>query len=152
MTDPDLQQLYNPKVADALREYTRSAGFPALVGMTVDHVEPGLLRCSVELRPELGNAVGMMHGGVIAGLIDHVLSITVYPLVEVGKWVATVEFKVNYLSTVTAGRVTATGRVLSLRRKLAVVRIDVDNDGEPVAIAQGTLYIRDRPTAESTSG
>ena len=136
---------FNPKVADALREYTKAGGFPSKLGITVDKVEPGSIVCSLKIRPEDHcSSVGVVHGGVIASLIDHTLSLAVYPLVEVGKWVATVEFKTNYLGWVKEGTLVATGTVETLRRKIAVARVAVTNGDETVALAQGTLYVRDR--------
>ena len=68
-----------------------------------------------------------------------------------GSWAATTEFKINLLAPVTAGRVEATGTIVAMSRRLAVVRIDVGTivlgaDGEEpkrrlVAVAQGTSTI-----------
>ena len=88
--------------------------------------------------------MGLVHGGVISALVDHTLSLAVYPLVEMDRWVATLELKLNYVSWAKEGELVATGRVESLRRTHAVVRVDVHNDERLVAVGQGTLYIRDR--------
>jgi 1,4-dihydroxy-2-naphthoyl-CoA hydrolase len=100
--------------------------------------------CSMEVTPALLSGAGAVHGGAVASLIDHALALAVYPLVEPDRWVATTEFKVNYLGWVEKGRITATGRVLSLGRQIAVGRVDVENEGRAVAAAQGTLYVRER--------
>ncbi len=138
---------FNPKVAEALKSAAKIDGhFPAHLGIEVERAEPGRIVCSLAVRPEhVTPVVGVVHGGVIAALVDHTLSIAVYPLVEVGKWVATVEFKINYLGSVRGGVVRATGVVERLGKRVAVVRVDVENDGAPVALAQGTLYVRDQP-------
>ena len=66
-----------------------------------------------------------------------------YPLVELGKWVATLEMKINYLAAVRQGTMRATGELVSLRKQIAVVRVEVENEGRVVASAQGTLWVRD---------
>jgi uncharacterized protein (TIGR00369 family) len=137
------EETFNPRVAEAIKEGSKH-GYSAMLGISVDEVTPGRVVCSLKVRDELKSAVGVVHGGSIASLVDHALSIVVFPLVEVGKWVATVEFKVNYLAPVKDGVVVAVARVESLRRALAVVRVDVENGGKQVAIGQGTLYIRER--------
>lgn len=150
MPAPDkLAADFNPKVAEALTSAAKVAGhFPAFLGIEVESAAPGRIVCTIAVRPEhVTPVVGVVHGGVIAALVDHTLSIAVYPLVEVGKWVATVEFKINYLGSVREGVLRATGVVERLGKRVAVVRVDVENDGAPVALAQGTLYVRDQPGA-----
>jgi uncharacterized protein (TIGR00369 family) len=83
-----------------------------------------------------------MHGGVIAGLVDHVLGAVLYPVIPRGYWAATTEFKLNYLAPVRTGVVTAEANIISMTKRTAVVRIEVTNDGRPVAAAQGTVLIQ----------
>ncbi len=143
--EEDLAARFNPRVVEVLKATTSSTGFGALLGLEVDDAAPGEITCSLPIKPELQSGVGLVHGGAIASLVDHTLSLAVYPVVEPGVWVATTEFKINYLGSVREGRLRAVGKVVSLRKRLAVVRVDVDNDGRPVAVAQGTLYVKDRP-------
>ena len=143
---------YNEVVAKALPEHTRRSPFAALLGIEIAEVRPGAIRCRLPLDPKHQSGVGAVHGGAIISLIDHALSLAVYPLVEIGKWVATLEFKVNYLAPVFAekagGYIEAEAVVLSLKKRVATVRIDVRTaSGELVASAQGTDYIREQPGA-----
>jgi uncharacterized protein (TIGR00369 family) len=91
-----------------------------------------------------------VHGGAIVSLVDHCASLAVYPLVEVGKWVATLELKVNYVSAVPAsagGTLEADAQVLALKKRVGIVRVDVrhvaEDRDELVAAAQATVYVRD---------
>jgi uncharacterized protein (TIGR00369 family) len=139
----ELEGRFDPAVADAIREYTKAGGYPALLGLAVEEVTPGRIIVALPVRPELCSVVGVVHGGAIASLVDHALSLVVYPLVERGKWVATTEFKINYLESVREGVLRVTAEVLSLRARLAVARAEVECGGKLVASAQGTLYVRD---------
>ena len=89
-----------------------------------------------------------MHGGAIVSLVDHSLSLAVYPLVEIGKWVATLEFKVSYLAPVRPEMtaIIADARVLALKRTVATVRVDVtaEPSGQLVATTLGTAYVREK--------
>jgi uncharacterized protein (TIGR00369 family) len=58
-----------------------------------------------------------------------------------GAWAATTEFKLNYLAPVTAGSLSAAAQIVSLTKRTAVVRIEVDNDGRTVCLAQGTVLV-----------
>jgi uncharacterized protein (TIGR00369 family) len=144
MEFPDFSDRFDAKMADALIQERLRGPYARLVGLQVESFTPGTVVCSLEVTDDLESGVGAVHGGAIASLVDHSLSLAVYPLVERGKWVATMEMKINYLGSVRKGTVKATGRVVSLRRQIAVTRVDVENEGRLVAVGQGTLYIRDR--------
>jgi uncharacterized protein (TIGR00369 family) len=145
---PSAFPTFNARVAEALTEATKHSPYCSLLGIEVVKTEPGAIRCRLPVRDELQSGVGAMHGGAIVSLIDHALSLAVYPLVEIGKWVATLEFKVNYLAPVrpTMTAIVADARVLTLKRTVAAVRIDVtaEPNGELVATAQGTGYVREK--------
>lgn len=145
MSETDFAARYAPEVADALVQSTAAAPYSSLLGMRVVECAPGTVTCELPCRPQLDSGIGAIHGGAIASLVDHSLSLAVYPLVEKGKWVATSEFKLNYLRAAREGAtLRATARVLSLRRSTAVARVDVAlEDGSLVAVAQGTLHVRD---------
>jgi uncharacterized protein (TIGR00369 family) len=95
----------------------------------------------MEVRKDFVTVMGAVHGGVMAGFVDHVLGCVLYPLMKRGQWAATTEFKLNYLAAVRAGTLRAEANVLSMTRRTAVVRAEVTNDGELVGAAQGTLLI-----------
>jgi uncharacterized protein (TIGR00369 family) len=93
------------------------------------------------VRDESLNPFGNLHGGVLASLCDHVLGTVCYPVIPPGAWAATTEFKLNYLAPVTAGSLSAVAQIVSLTKRTAVVRIEVDNDGRQVCLAQGTVLV-----------
>ena len=80
---------------------------------------------------------------MLSAVCDHVLGCVCYPLMKKGQWAATAEFKINLLAPVSKGTITADASVISMTRTMAVVRIDVTNEGRLVGIAQGTVTIRD---------
>jgi 1,4-dihydroxy-2-naphthoyl-CoA hydrolase len=134
---------YDPVLAEAMKDpqFGGDNGLMAYLGLRIVHVEPGAATAEVEVRPELLHGFGAVHGGVVAALVDHVLGSAIFPVVPKGTWPATLEFKLNYLAAVREGVIRATGTVVSLRRRTAVVRVDVSNRGRPVAAALGTLSL-----------
>ena len=141
MTAPDFP-LYDPKVAAGLERATDGAGgLPEFLGITHVEVGAGLLHARVEVRNDLKTPFGNLHGGVLAALCDHVLGTVLYPVIPRGAWAATTEFKLNYLAPVTGGALDATARIVSLTKRTAVVRIDVENDGRLACVAQGTVLV-----------
>ena len=121
---------YNAKVAASLEGTAANAGgLPQFLGIQHTEVGAGVLRAEIEVRDELRTPFGNLHGGVLAALCDHVLGTVLYPVIPRGVWAATTEFKINYLAPITTGVLVATARILSLTKRTAVVRIDVENEG-----------------------
>lgn len=149
MSTPDFRSRFDPNVAAALVEGTKHAPYPSLLGIEVAEQRPGFIRCRLPVTSKLLNGVGTIHGGALVSVVDHALSLAVYPLVEPGKWVATLEFKIDYVAPVREGELDCEATVLSLRRALGVVRADVRCADQLVATALGTVYVRDRVSAGS---
>jgi uncharacterized protein (TIGR00369 family) len=116
-------------------------GVPGYLGIRITSVEPGSCVAELDVTDNLLNPFGAAHGAVMASLIDHVLGAAVFPLIPLGTWPATLEFKVNYLAPTRPGVLRATARVRSLSKKTAVVSVDCENDGRPVGTALGTLAL-----------
>jgi uncharacterized protein (TIGR00369 family) len=138
---------YDQKIADAMIRMNNEVveGLPKYLGARLDEYAPGTLRASMEVRDDLVTPMGAIHGGVMAGFVDHVLGCVLYPLMKRGQWAATTEFKLNYLAAVKQGRLTAESTVISLGKRSAVVRVEVANGERLVCTAQGTLLISDPP-------
>jgi 1,4-dihydroxy-2-naphthoyl-CoA hydrolase len=118
-------------------------GLPGYLGIRHTDVGPGRLVAELDVRPELLNPFGSAHGGVVSTLVDHVLGAVLYPVIERGRWAATSEFKLNLLRPVRDGAVRAESNIISMSRRMAVVRIDVTNGDRLCAAAQGTVSIQD---------
>jgi uncharacterized protein (TIGR00369 family) len=139
---------FDPAIAAAMvKAHATVGGLPGWLGIRLDELAAGRLVASMPVRPELLTPMGAIHGGVMAGFVDHSLGCVLYPLMKRGQWAATTEFKLNYLKPVRGGTLTAESIVLALGRRSAVVRVDVTNDGALACIAQGTLLISDPPSS-----
>jgi 1,4-dihydroxy-2-naphthoyl-CoA hydrolase len=116
-------------------------GVPGYLDIRFTDVEPGWCAAELDVGEHLLNPFGAAHGAVLASLVDHVLGSAVFPIVPRGTWPATLEFKLNYLAPTRPGTLRATGRVLSLSKKTAVVTVDCENDGRLVGTALGTIAL-----------
>jgi uncharacterized protein (TIGR00369 family) len=114
---------------------------PEFLGIKHVEVGAGELHARVEVRDDLKTPFGNLHGGVLAALCDHVLGTVLYPVIPRGAWAATTEFKLNYLAPITDGELDAHARIVSLTKRTAVVRIDVENAGRLACVAQGTVLV-----------
>ena len=141
---------YDPSIAAAAAGYRDQTGIGAFLGITTDDVGPGTMRCSVAVRDDLLNPFGLMHGGVVSALCDHMLGAVCFPVIPRGTWSATQEFKLNLVAPVRDGTVIADAQIMSMSKRVVVVRIDVanraDNGAERVvALAQGTVSLQVAP-------
>jgi 1,4-dihydroxy-2-naphthoyl-CoA hydrolase len=137
---------FDQKVADGMIKANNEAGggIQAYLGVEFEELTAGRLVARLAVRKELLTPFGNLHGGVIAAFVDHCLGCVLYPLMERGQWAATTEFKLNYLAAVRGGTLVAESTVVSFTKRTAVVRVEVENDGRPACVAQGTLLVVDR--------
>ncbi len=144
MAQESFAERFDPAVAEGfLKANERLTGLPRYLGVRIVDVGPGTLAAEMEVAPELLTPFGNIHGGVLSALCDHVLGCVCYPLMKRGQWAATTEFKINLLAPVSRGTIRAEATVASLSRTLAVVRIEIQNEGRLAGLAQGTVTIRD---------
>ena len=136
---------FDQQVADTfVTTSLQAAGLPGYLGVRFVEITPGRLVAEMAVRDELLTPFKTLHGGVMAGLVDHVLGCVLYPLMPRGQWAATTEFKLNYLAPVFAGAtLRAESTVVSLGRRTAVVQVEVTSGDQLVCVAQGTLLVSD---------
>ena len=131
-----------PEREQLIREKFETNHFPRLLGIEIDSIEPSRARLSVEVRQELLQLQGVMHGGAIASLIDTAVAFAIISVSEPQDRFTTVEMKVNYLSAIREGRVVADARLIRDGRRIIVADCDVFDSNGRLA-AKGLLtYIR----------
>lgn len=118
------------------------APYPRLLGIREELRERGRAVVSMEVDPGVHmNAMGVVHGGAIASLVDSAAGRAVASMVGGNARMATVELKVNYLMPSSGGTIRAEGRVVHMGTRIAVVEVDVSQDGSLIAKALATYYV-----------
>ncbi|HVF89280.1 MAG TPA: PaaI family thioesterase [Blastocatellia bacterium] len=131
-----------PERVRAIREKFETNNFPRLLGIEIDLVEPGRAVLGVEIREELLQLQGVLHGGAMASLIDTAVAMAIVGISEPEDRFTTVELKINYLAAVRDGRVTADARIIRDGRRIIVAECDAFDSNGRLA-AKGLLtYIR----------
>jgi uncharacterized protein (TIGR00369 family) len=133
---------FDAAIADSML-HAKAGGLPDWLAVRFVEFTAGRLVATMEVRPDLLTPFGTLHGGVMAGLVDHVLGCVLYPLMPRGQWAATTEFKLNYLAPVKGGTLTAESTVVAFGRRTAVVTVQVRNGEQLACVAQGTLLVSD---------
>lgn len=143
---------YDPELAAHLLDPDLDLrdGISGYLGIRMVEIGPGRAVAEVDVRDDLVHRFGVLHGGVLATLVDQVLGSAVYPVAPAGTWPATLEFKMNYLAPVRAGVVRAASRVVGMTSRTAVVHVDVTNGERPVAVAVGTISLNPPKNASAS--
>lgn len=119
--------------------------FGDLLGLQFTEVGGGASKCALEVRDDLLNPHGVLHGGIIYSMADTGMGAAVYSALDGGELCTTVEIKIMYLEAVRGGELTCATRLARRTRSIAVLESEVtDGAGAKVALATGTFYIYGR--------
>ena len=78
----------------------RTTGIANLFDMALESLEPGRVVFTLETRPDLGNPLGTLHGGVCSTLLDSAMACAVHAALPEGASYTTLELKVNFVRPV----------------------------------------------------
>jgi acyl-CoA thioesterase len=121
--------------------------YARLLGILVAEVAPGRATLTLQIRKELTQNHGVVHGGAIASLIDSATAFAILSLLSPKEKVTTVDLTISYLRAVTEGQLSATAEIVRAGRRLFVVSANVtDATGRLIATALST-YIKISPAA-----
>lgn len=130
----------NPDYVEQLQRSVETAAYPHLLGFTL--AEIGFDRCRIDLpvRPSHFQPFGIIHGGVIATLIDTATFWAGFLRLPEDAGLVNVDLKLNYLKAVSGGELRAEGRCLRAGRQISYAEAHVlDAQGELVAHGTSTL-------------
>lgn len=122
--------------------------FNQLLGMQILDVEPGRARLSLNWRPDLCQPAGILHGGIIASLIDtaiaHAIMLTLdeeeSPTAE-GRLVS-VDLRIKYLRPVSEGEIFCDAHIVRPGRQIIHTAATVTNaEGKQVALGD-SIYMK----------
>lgn len=116
--------------------------YAQLLGIEVDEVDQGSATLGLNVRHELMQINGVVHGGAIASLIDTATAFAIIPFLEPKERVTTVDLTLSYLRPLTSGRITATAKVVRAGRRLFVVSAEVHDPDGNLATTALTTYIK----------
>ncbi len=110
------------------------------LGMTLIAIDDEGLTVTCAVRPEMTNAAKVLHGGIIAALMDEVMGMTVFAFSK-GRYHASVDLNVNYLAAGQIGDVvTVRARILRTGRRIVSISATLHNaTGDLMAHATSNL-------------
>ncbi len=136
------EELSREEIRQRIFELLNHSPFYRHLGMEVIEAGDGRARLRLPVKDELKNLYGILHGGVIAALLDSSCSIAVGTLLEENEAAVTLDQRINYISNVKEGVLYGEGRALHKGRFTGVGQAEVrDEEGNLVAAGMTTSFV-----------
>ncbi|GAC1626508.1 MAG: hypothetical protein NVS9B10_14470 [Nevskia sp.] len=130
----------NPAYIEALQLSVRNAPYVRLIGMELAAIDFNRCRIELELGEQHLQPFGIVHGGVIATLLDTATFWAGFLALPEDSGMVNVDLKLNYLKAASRGRLRAEGECLRAGRQLSYAEASVfDEQGELLARGTSTL-------------
>ena len=135
------KQMDPQKLARAKNAFA-SVPYAHFLGLQLTELNEGEVSISLDVRAELKQNQGVVHGGAIASLIDTASAFAVLTQIELHERVTTTDLTIHYLRPISGGRMTATARIIRGGRRLFVLSVEVVNDANILLATAVTTYIK----------
>jgi uncharacterized protein (TIGR00369 family) len=116
------------------------------LGAVLESIEPGLVTITCRFDDELTQQHGLIHGGVVASLVDVACGYAALSVMPADREVLTVEFKVNFLKPARTDQVIAVGHVVQSGRTLTVCDGTVFDATRTIVLAKMTATMMAVPS------
>jgi uncharacterized protein (TIGR00369 family) len=125
-----------------IHEAFATVPYAKFLGLELGEMKPGEANLHLEVRDELRQNQGVVHGGAVASLIDTASAFAVVTELEPHERVTTTDLTIHYLRPVNKGRLTATARTIRAGKRLFVLSVEVMDDQQKLIATAVTTYIR----------
>lgn len=134
----------NPDYIKALQDSVHGAPYPELIGLKIAMLDFDSCRIELELGERHMQPFGIVHGGVLATLIDTATFWAGFLRLPEDAGLVNVDLKLNYLKAVAGGHLRAEGRCLRAGRQISYAEASVFDEGGDL-IAHGTSTLMALP-------
>ena len=134
-TDTEEARLQRARNAFAQVAYAK------FLGLELCELKSGDVTVCLDVRDEVRQNHGVVHGGAIASLIDTASAFVILTAIDENERVTTTDLTIHYLRPVTSGRMLARARIVRGGRRRFVVSVEVENAGAVAATAV-TGYVK----------
>jgi acyl-CoA thioesterase len=119
-----------------------SLPFAQLIGMKLVNLRPDKAVISIEMRDDLRQPSGVLHGGVTATLIDTAMAFAVRTRLEQNEATATIDLTVHYLRPHITGTFICTAKIVRAGKRIFTVSADVVNEEDKLIATGLSTYTR----------
>lgn len=134
--------MYSERMAELLHLFNEVAPIARTFGMALSYDDEGRAIVDLPYNPNLDHALGGVHGGVYATLLDTAGWFTAAATHDISCWMATTEISVHFLAPVQRTSLRAVGQLIrqGKRQDVAEMRLYDGND-RLVGHATGTFVL-----------
>jgi uncharacterized protein (TIGR00369 family) len=130
---------------DITLPYQAERGFEALLGLEITSWDGNVVRGHVDVRDELKQPAGLVHGGVYASIAESLASLGTYAAVsEQGKIALGLANQSSFLRPITEGKIHASATARHRGRTTWVWDVEItDDQGRLCVLTRMTVAVRD---------
>ena len=132
----------DPQRLERARNAFAAVPYANFLGLQLGEVRTGEASVHLDIRDELRQNQGVVHGGAIASLIDTASAFAVLTQINLDERVTTTDLTIHYLRPATNGRIAATARIVRGGRRLFVLTVDVHDEAGALIATAVTTYIK----------
>jgi uncharacterized protein (TIGR00369 family) len=132
----------DPQRLERARNAFAAVPYANFLGLQLGEVRTGEASVHLDIRDELRQNQGVVHGGAIASLIDTASAFAVLTQIKLDERVTTTDLTIHYLRPATTGRIAATARIVRGGRRLFVLTVDVHDEAGALIATAVTTYIK----------
>jgi len=142
MSDKEVIQ----EITDEQRAFAENAlhnlSFAKLIGMKLVDLKIDEAVISIEMRDDLRQPSGVLHGGVTATLIDTAMAFAVRTRIPMTEATATIDLTIHYLRPHLTGTFTCTAKVVRAGKRIFTVSADVHGENGKLIATGLSTYTR----------
>lgn len=132
------------EVSERLQQI-QAGSFWELIGAKVVHAKDGHAIVEMEIEQKHLQAYGILHGGVLATLIDNGIGAAVHSMLTDDEASATVDLNIKFLKGISEGVLRAEGKVFKKGRSMVFAECSITDDKDQmIAWGSGTFAVLDR--------
>lgn len=125
-----------------LMDLINDSPFYRYMDMKVVEAGEGRSRLTLQVKEEMKNLYGILHGGAVATILDSSCGIAIGSMLKAGEIVVTVDMRMNFVSNLRQGTLIGEGRVIHRGKQTGIVEAEVKDDrGNLIAVGMSTHLI-----------
>lgn len=130
------------RIAELLHMFNEDAPIASYFGMKLSFTDEANAVIDLPYNPNLDHALGGIHGGVYATMLDSAGWFTAAAAQDISCWVATSELSIHLLEPVKCASLRAVGRLIKHGKRQDIVEMDLyDGEGRLVGHGVGTFVV-----------
>lgn len=123
-------------------ETVRTTPYLQLLGIELESIKEDEVVMSLEMRDELRQPYGLLHGGATASLIDATTALAVINRVGAEEAATTIDLTVQFLRPHTTGKIICTAKIVRAGKRIFFLSAEVVNEQRNLVATAVSTYTK----------